>query len=46
MALAGVVPKSEKYLGHEDADGNQLFRVTCMTEMASDFIRQLKKNGF
>jgi len=46
MKLAGVVPGSDKYLGHEDADGNQLFRVTCMTDMATDYVRQLKKNQF
>ena len=34
MKLAGVVPGSDMYLGHDDADGNQLFRVTCMTDMA------------
>lgn len=44
--LAGVIPNSDKYLGQEDADGNQLFRVTCMTEMANDYVRLLKKNGF
>jgi hypothetical protein len=46
MQLAGVVPNSDKYLNHEDAEGNQLYRVTCMTDMATDYIRQLKKNGF
>lgn len=46
MKLAGVVPGSDMYLGHDDADGNQLFRVTCLTDMAQDYIRQLKKNGF
>jgi hypothetical protein len=46
MTLAGVIPDSDKYLGHEDADGNQLYRVTCMTDMATDYIRLLKKNGF
>ena len=46
MKLAGVVPGSHKYLGHEDQEGNQLFRITCMTDMANDYIRQLKKNGF
>lgn len=46
MGLAGVVPGSHKYLGHEDAEGNQLFRLTCMTEMANDYIRLLKKSGF
>lgn len=34
MKLAGVVPGSDMYLGHDDADGNQLFRVTCLTDMA------------
>lgn len=32
MQLPGVVPFSDKYLGHEDADGNQLWRVTTLKE--------------
>ena len=46
MKLPGVIPDSEKFLGHEDDDGNQLWRVTCMTEQVNDFMRILKKSGF
>jgi len=46
MRLPGVVPGSDKFLGHEDNDGNQLFRVTVMKDMVYDFLRILKKNGF
>jgi hypothetical protein len=46
MKIAGVVPGSDKYLNHDDAEGNQLFRLTCMKDMTTDYIRLLKKNGF
>lgn len=46
MKYGGVVPESDRYLGHEDADGNQLWRVTAMTDQAGDFCRLMKKNGF
>ena len=46
MQFGGVVPESDRYLGHEDADGNQLWRVTTMAEQAGDFCRLMKKNGF
>mmetsp|Transcript_3322 Transcript_3322/g.5515 ORF Transcript_3322/g.5515 Transcript_3322/m.5515 type:complete len:326 (-) Transcript_3322:130-1107(-) len=42
----GVVPASDKYLGVEDPDGNQLWRVTCMKSQVVDFIKVLKKNGY
>lgn len=32
MELPGVIPDSDKYLGHEDADGNQLWRLTTLKE--------------
>ena len=46
MRFGGVVPDSDRYLGHEDPDGNQLWRVTAMISQAQDFIRIMKKNGF
>ena len=46
MNQPGVVPDSEKFLGQEDQDGNQLFRVVCMREQATDYIKVMKKNGF
>ena len=42
----GVVPDSAKYLGQEDQDGNQLYRVVCLKEQATDYIKVMKKNGF
>lgn len=36
---------SDKYLNEEDGDGNQLWRVTCIKEQATDYMRLLKKNG-
>lgn len=32
MKLPGVVPGSDKYLNHEDNDGNQLHRVTTLVD--------------
>lgn len=46
MNMPGVVPGSDKFLGKTDPDGNQLWRVTCMKDQATDFVRVLKKNGF
>ena len=46
MKLPGVVPGSDKFLGCEDNDGNQLFRVTCMTAMVNDYVLVMKKNQF
>jgi len=46
MNMPGVVPNSDKYLGHDDPDGNQLWRVTVMRDQGADYVRVLKKNGF
>jgi len=46
MTMPGVVPKSDMYLGLEDPDGNQLWRLTVMSESSQSYIRILKKNGF
>jgi hypothetical protein len=37
---------SEKYLGSEDAEGNQLWRIIVMKEQAVDYVKVMKKNGF
>lgn len=44
--MPGVVPDSDKFLQLEDADGNQVWRVTAFKEQTQDFIRIMKKNGF
>lgn len=46
MEMPGVVPKSARYLGPEDKDGNQLWRVTVMRNQAADYQKVLKKNGY
>ena len=46
MDQPGVVPMSDKYLDNEDAEGNQLWRITIMKETAAEYIRLLKKSGF
>jgi len=46
MTQPGVVPNSDKYLGKEDPEGNQLWRVTVVKSQAADYIKVLKKNGF
>jgi hypothetical protein len=46
MQQPGVVPMSEKFLGTEDPEGNQLFKVTVMKEQAVDYVKVMKKNGF
>lgn len=46
MQQPGVVPMSEKYLGSEDAEGNQLWRIIVMKEQAVDYVKVMKKNGF
>lgn len=43
--MPGVVPSSHKYLNLEDAEGNQLWRVTAMKKHTPDYIRLLKKIG-
>jgi len=46
IELPGVVPMSSKYLDLEDPDGNQLWRITAMTDHVSGYLRVLKKAGF
>ena len=46
MELPGVVPASARFLGPEDKDGNQLWRVTAMKDQCTDYQRVLKKNGY
>ena len=46
MEMPGVVPFSEKYLGQDDNEGNQLWRVTVMKDVVSEYARILKKQGF
>ena len=46
MSQPGVVPMSDKFLGQEDQDGNQLWRVVCMRDQAVDYIKVMKKNGY
>jgi len=46
MQIPGVVPESERYLQHEDNEGNQLWRVTIMKDYVQDYSRLLKKIGF
>jgi hypothetical protein len=46
IELPGVIPSSDKYLDKEDPDGNQLWRLTVMTDHAHGYIRVMKKQGF
>lgn len=46
MTQPGVIPSSDKYLGVEDPDGYQLWRVSCMKSQVIDYVKVLKKNGF
>lgn len=44
--MPGVVPKSADSLGVNDADGNELWRVTCVRDYANDYMRVLRNKGF
>jgi hypothetical protein len=44
--MPGVVPGSAKFLNEHDEEGNQLYRITTLTNQTVDYIRLLKKNGF
>lgn len=46
MQQPGAVPMSAKYLEKHDADGNQLWRITCMKSEAVEYIRVMKRNGY
>jgi len=46
MSQPGVVPFSDTYINAEDAEGNQLWRLTCMKDSVVDYIKVLKKNGY
>lgn len=46
MSQPGAVPLSDKYLGKEDSDGNQLWRITVMKDRTNDYLKVLKKTGF
>ena len=46
MQQPGAVPMSAKYLEKHDADGNQLWRITCMKSEAVDYIRVMKRAGY
>ena len=46
IKMPGVIPQSAKSLKESDEDGNQLYRITTLTNQTTDFVRLLKKNGF
>ena len=42
----GVIPRSVKFLGITDDEGNKLYTSTCMKAQVVDYVKVLKKNGF
>ena len=46
MQQPGVVPMSDKFLGQEDPEGNQLWRIVVLKDQAVDYIKIMKKNGY
>lgn len=46
IIMPGVIPQSAKSLGESDEEGNQLYRITTLTNQTADYVRLLKKNGF
>lgn len=46
MSQPGVVPMSEKFLGQEDPEGNQLWRIVVLKDQVVDYIKVMKKNGY
>jgi len=47
MNLPCAIPESDRWLENlEDAEGNQIYRLTCMKDQTYDYIRVMKKNGF
>lgn len=46
IRMPGVIPGSAKFLGQNDDEGNQLYRITTLQKQTIDFIRLLKKSGF
>lgn len=46
MEFPGVIPDSAKNLGPVDEDGNQLWRLTVMKDLAPTYMRLLQKAGY
>lgn len=46
MKNSCAIPGSAKFLGQDDRDGNQLWRVTCFKSLIVDYVKVLKKSGF
>lgn len=44
--MPGAVPESASFLGQTDHDGNELWRLTCVRDYCSDYMRVLRQKGF
>ena len=44
--MPGAVPESASSLNQTDSDGNELWRITCVREYVSDYMRVLRSKGF
>jgi hypothetical protein len=41
----GAVPRSLKYLGKEDKEGNQLWVITVMAHTLDNYLQECRKNN-
>jgi hypothetical protein len=44
--MPGAVPDSASFLGQTDNEGNELWRLTCVRDYSSDYMRVLRQKGF